>query len=242
MPGRYARLLTLCLALLPLSAAAGTRVLVTGEWPPYTGVQEPEGGSMTAIVRAAYAALGDEVRIGFFSWYRIRRLPQDNNGITGSFPHYNAEERATRCHFSNAIGSSPLGLALPLRSHLAWRRLEDLGRYRIGTVKSYSNTLEFDRLVAAGRLRTLSALSDADNLRNLLAGKVDAAVIDRNVFAYLLKQEPFRDSAPLLRLDHRLLVVHNLYVCFPKNDRGRAERDRFNRGLETLRAPAPGRS
>ncbi|MDF2445515.1 MAG: hypothetical protein K0S46_751 [Moraxellaceae bacterium] len=232
-------LLACVVGLLPLPASAETRVLVTGEWPPYTGLHEPEGGSMAAIVRAAYAAQGDEVRIGFFSWYRIRRLPRDNGGITASFPHYNAEERATRCHFSNPIGSSPLGLALPLRSTLHWGRLEDLGRYRIGTVKSYSNTLAFDRLVAAGRIRTVQAVTDADNLRNLLAGKVDAAIIDRNVFAYLLRQDNFRGKAAQLRLDQRLLVVHNLYVCFPKNEKGLADRDHFNAGLGTLQEPSP---
>lgn len=194
---------------------------------------------MTAIVRAAYAAVGDQVRIGYFSWHRIRRLPQDNAAITGSFPHYFSTERDSRCHFSEPIGSSPLGLVVALRRRPVWERVEDLARYRIGTVKSYSNTPKFDRLVAAGKIRTLPALTDQDNLRNLVAGKVDAVIIDRNVYAYLLKQKPFRDSAPLLSLDPRMLVVHQLYVCFPKTEKGRAERDLFNKGLLTLLAPAP---
>lgn len=68
---------------------------------------------------------------------------------------------------------------------------------------------------------------------------MDAVIIDRNVYAYLLKQKPFRDSAPLLSLDPRMLVVHPLYVCFPKTEKGKAERDLFNKGLRTLLAPAP---
>lgn len=239
MPGRYLPLLFLCALVLGAPAGAATRIMVTGEWPPYTGVEEADGGTMTAIVRAAYAAVGDDVRVGFFAWSRIRRLPQDNVDVTGSFPHYFSEERASRCHFSQPIGSSPMGLAVRLGRELRWTRLEDLGRYRIGTVKSYSNTPAFDRLVASGRIRTVPAATDADNVRNLLSGKVDAVIIDRNVFAYLLSRPPLREQAPLLRLDSRLLVVHRLYACFPKTDKGRAARDRFDAGLRTLQAPTP---
>lgn len=237
MPGRYA-LLLLCLAAAA-PAGAATRVMVTGEWPPYTGVAEVEGGTMTATVRAAYAAVGDELRVGFFAWARIRRLLMDNPDVTGSFPHYYSEERASRCHFSDPIGSSPLGLVSRLNGNLRWERLEDLDRYRIGTVKSYSHTLAFDRLVAEGRMRTVAAATDADNLRNLLAGKVDAVIIDRNVFAYLLMRAPLREQAAQMRLDPRMLVVHRLYACFPKSPAGRAARDRFNEGLRTLLAPLP---
>lgn len=240
MPGRYSLLCLLPLLLLSFPASGGTRVMVTGEWPPYTGVAEPEGGSMTAIVRAAYAARGDDVRVGFFAWSRIRRLPADNAGVTGSFPHYYSEERAARCLFSQPIGSSPLGLAVRRGRDLRWTQLEDLGRYRIGTVNTYSNTPAFDRLVASGHIRTLPAATDTDNLRNLLAGKVEAVIIDRNVFAYLLARPPLREQAVLLRMDSRLMVVHRLYACFPKTEAGRAARDHFNAGLRTLHAPTPG--
>jgi polar amino acid transport system substrate-binding protein len=238
MRGR--NLLALLLAGLlaaALPARADTRVMITGEWPPYTGMQEPEGGSITAIVRAALAAKGDDVRIGYFGWHRVRRLMLDNRGYSGSFPHYYSEERGSRCHFSEPVGSSPLGLVTSLGTDVKWERIEDLGRYRVGTVKSYVNLPEFDRLVAKGRIHPVAALNDSDNLQALLAGRIDAAIMDRNVFAYLLRLDAFRDSAHLLRLDPHVLVVHKLYVCFPRNAKGRALRDRFNEGLRTLQAP-----
>lgn len=232
------RWLALALLVLPLSVRGGTQVLLTGEWPPYTGINEPQGGSMAAIVRAAYAGQGDEVRLGFFSWFRIARLLADDSDFTASFPHYYSEERAARCHFSRPIGSSPLGLATRVGLRLQWKSLAELQRYRLGTVRSYVNVPELDRMVAVRKVRTLSALDDADNLRNLLAGKVEAIVIDRNVFAYLLQTDPFRGMAPQLQLDPRVLVVHNLYMCFPRTAKGRASRDRFNAGLALLQEPA----
>lgn len=230
----------LALALLCLSPAApaATQVLLTGEWPPYTGINEPQGGSMAAIVRAAYAGQGDDVRLGFFGWFRVARLLADDSGFTASFPHYYSEERAARCLFSRPIGSSPLGIATRAGKRLQWTGIADLQRYRLGMVKSYVSVPELDRLVAARKVPVLAALDDAENLRHLLAGKVDAVVIDRNVFAYLLRTDPFRASAAQLQLEPRVLVVHNLYMCFPRTARGKVARDRFNAGLARLQEPA----
>lgn len=221
-------------------AFAETQVLVTGEWPPYTGIHEPQGGSITAVVRAAFAALGDDVRVGFFPWYRIQFLPEEDHGYAGSFPHYYSEERARRCYFSAPVGESPLGLAEQRAHPVQWRKVDDLAGYHIGIVRSYVNTPAFDRMVKQGRLKTVSATTDEENLDNLLAGKVDAAVIDRNVYAYLLSNRPdLRRNASRLQLNARVLIVHKLYMCFPKNEKGRALRDRFDRGLRTLQAPSP---
>lgn len=230
--------LLLVLLSLPVASRAGTQVLLTGEWPPYTGINEPEGGSMAAVVRAAYASQGDQVRLGFFGWFRIARLLATDKGFTASFPHYYSAERAARCHFSRPIGSSPLGLAARRGTSLQWTDVTDLQRYRIGTVRSYVSVPALDRLVASRKVRTLTALDDADNLRNLVAGKVDAIVVDRNVFAYLLRSDAFRDSATQLRLDPRVLVMHDLYMCFPRTPAGLAARDRFNAGLARLQEPA----
>lgn len=222
----------------PLSALAGTQVLLTGEWPPYTGLNEPQGGSMAAIVRAVYAGQGDDVRLGFFGWFRVARLLQDDSGFTASFPHYYSAARAARCHLSQPIGSSPLGIATRIGSNLQWQTVADLQRYRLGVVKTYVSTTELDQLIAARKVRTLPALDDGENLRNLLKGRVDAIVIDRNVYAYLMRSDGLRGAADQLRLDPRVLAVHNLYMCFPRTERGRSARDRFNAGLLKLQEPA----
>lgn len=231
--------LLLWLLALPLSAPAATQVLLTGEWPPYTGLNEPQGGSMAAIVRAVYAAQGDDVRLGFFGWFRVARLLDDNSGFTASFPHYYSAARAQRCLFSKPIGSSPLGIATRVGGNLQWQSVSDLQRYRVGMVKSYVSTAELDRLIAARKVRMTTALDDGENLRNLLAGKVDAVVIDRNVFAYLMRSDALRGAADQLRLDPRVLAVHNLYMCFPRTGRGKKARDRFDAGLARLQEPLP---
>lgn len=195
---------------------------------------------MTAVVRQAFAAEGDEARVGFFSWRRLRSMMGAKGTYIAKFPDYYSTARAQECHFSEPIGESPLGIAERQGHALSWNKTVDLEAYRLGVVSTYVNTVEFDKLVQTGKIKTLPAYDDEQNLRNLLEGKVDAAVIDRNVYAYLLSQgSGLEPAAKLLALNPRVLTVHKLYVCFQKTERGRQVRDRFNRGLKTLQAPAP---
>lgn len=220
--------------------AARTEVLITGEWPPYTGIREPDGGSVTAVVRQALAAEAIDVKVGFFAWNRLRPLMDINREYAARFPDYYSRDRARGCHYSDVIGESPLGLAERRESPVQWQGVEDLTRYRIGTVRTYVNTPAFDRLVRNGKVRTMSVPTDEENLENLVAGKVDAVVIDRNVYAYLLsKSSRLKTSSSQIQLNPRLLIVHKLYACFTKNEKGRVLRDRFNRGLRSLQAPGP---
>lgn len=244
MPGRLARwgggglLLLALLQAVPVQAR--TEVLITGEWPPYTGIREPNGGSISAVVRQALAAEGLDVKIGFFAWNRLRPLMDLNRDYGGRFPDYYSRERSAGCYYSDVIGESPLGLAELRATPVQWNDVRDLENFRIGTVKTYVNTPEFDRLVKSGKLSTLSAADDEENLDNLIAGKVDAAVIDRNVYAYLMTRSlRLKAAATRLQLNPKVMIVHKLYVCFSRNEKGRVLRDKFNKGLKSLQAPGP---
>ena len=244
MPGRLSggiRLGVVALVVLMAGGAhARTEVLITGEWPPYSGMAEPDGGSVTAVVRQALAAEGQDVKIGFFAWSRLRPLMEINRDYAGRFPDYYSRERSAGCHYSDVIGESPLGLAELRSAPLRWSVVEDLKRYRIGTVKTYVNAPTFDRLVKQGSIRTVTVATDEENLANLLEGKVDGIIIDRNVFVYLVNRSSrLKPVAKRLQLNPRTLIVHKLYVCFARNENGRVLRDRFNKGLQSLQAPRP---
>lgn len=225
--------------LVSMRAHAEAHVLITGEWPPYTGVREPQGGSITAVVRQAFAEQGDDIRVGFFPWSRVQRMVRLNRAYAGKFPDYYSTERARECHFSRPVGESPLGVAELRGRPVQWSRVEDLQRYRMGVVGTYVNSPAFDELVAEGKIQVVTALDDEENLRNLLQGKTEAAIIDRNVFAYLLQKDSVQGAGQQLQLNPAVFMVHKLYVCFQKNEQGRVLRDRFDRGLAGLQAPGP---
>ncbi|MDQ8036955.1 MAG: transporter substrate-binding domain-containing protein [Pedobacter sp.] len=247
LPLLAALLLPLCLAFpahaADTSAKAAEKknpVLLTLEWPPYTSVKLADNGHIAKRVKAAYAALGQEAKIGFFSWRRAMRLPYTDRRFTAFFPAYPSAERKQVCHLSEPIGMSQLGLAQTSQKPLQWARTEDLKRYRLGIVTAYSNEDSLDRFIRDGSVKTVATEGDAENLLNLARGRVDAAVIDTYVFNWLMKNDarlrPWQDK---LQMNERVLVTWPLFVCFRKDSEGDVLRDEFNRGLAALHESGP---
>ncbi len=240
-PSKISRLGALLLGcLLGSTALAETRILLTLEWPPYTGIKEPDGGTVTRLVKSAFAAEGDDTRIGYFSWRRALQLPRTDRRFAAIYPMYYAKDRESRCYFSEPIGYSPVGLAERRQRPLRWQQLTELAPYTIGVVNGYVNSPEFDALVQAGKLKVLASENDEQNLKQLLNKRVDAVVIDHNTFHYLDQgQTRVRGMSRQLQLNGRLLIKHPLYMCFPRDDEGLALREQFNRGLRLVQSPPP---
>ena len=205
--------------------------LSTLEWPPFTGVALSGQGQVAQRVRAICEAAGLSPEFSFVPWRRV--LQEARSGISqGYFPEYRSAEREREFLYSVPVGCSVLGLVHRRDAAPHWERLEDLAPYRIGVVAGYVNSEEFDLLVSKGVLQTVACKSDDEALRMLAAGRLDAAVMDREVFAYLRGQGDL--SAAPLELHPLVLAVHTLHVCFPNTPAGRELLDRFDRAATAL--------
>jgi polar amino acid transport system substrate-binding protein len=222
-------------------ARAETRILITLEWPPYTGVHEPGGGTITTLVNKVFRSMGDSTRVGYFSWRRVLQLPRTDRRFAASFPMYYSAERAEHCYFSEPIGEGPVGLVQRKDRPIGWKVADDLVRYKIGIVRGYVNSPEFDALLAEGKINSVPSETDAENLRNLLAGRTQAAVVDENTFHYLNTHAAgLKGMEGVLEMNQRLLMINKVYMCFPKDAQGMALRDRFNKALKAIETPLPG--
>ncbi|WP_158253650.1 substrate-binding periplasmic protein [Chromobacterium alticapitis] len=238
-------LLYLLFALLPAAAAAepaeapSTITLATLEWPPYAGSQLPEQGINGAVIRAAYQAMGYRVLIRVVPWQRAVEAARFNPQVAGYFPEYDSPARREAFIFSDPIGSSPLGLAERVRERSHWQQLAELARQRLGVVRGYVNTAELDDRIASGRQNSDEAQDDAQNLLKLDRRHIDLAVIDRNVFDYLLQNNPtLRTARGNLTMNPRLLEEKQLYVGFKRGEEGRKLADILNQGLRRIDAKA----
>jgi len=224
------------LILAPGLALGGERVvLATLEWPPYTGQSLPGDGATSEVVREAFRIMGYDLELRYFPWNRVLQEARQGSEIVGYFPEYPDNWRRDRFLKSRRVGVSPLGLASRAERVITWQKLADLGRYTLGTVAGYANTPEFDALVVKGELITDSSNSDALNLRKALAGRVDAAVVDRNVFAHLRKVDPvLRAEGDDLVLHDRLLGTMDLVVSFQDTEVGAELLRVFEQGLREV--------
>jgi len=215
-------------------AAANDGVTVsTLEWPPYTSPELPLGGAVTDIVVRAFENIGVEANVLTLPWQRAISTASESDDVVAYFPGYHCRHMEGFVA-SEPIGFGPLGLVENTDAPITWSTVDDLGEqeFLIGTVLGYANTDEFDQKAGTGWINVAPASDDLTNLRRLLRQRIDAAVIDRLVLAYLLATEPsLADGRERLVFDERPLSENTLFLCFNDDEAGRALRDRFNEGL-----------
>jgi polar amino acid transport system substrate-binding protein len=204
--------------------------LATLDWPPYVGENLPQKGFTTAIVSEAFKRAGYEVKIDFLPWTRALQQADEGN-YDAVYPEYYSDERDKTFMFSEQFASGPLGFYKRKADPISYTKLEDLKTYRIGIVLGYINTPEFD---AASYLQKETATSDEQNIRKLLAGRIDLIVIDKYVAQYLIKNSITEATGKLEFLEPPLLE-QQLFVIFPRKTEGSAKKlAEFNMALKSM--------
>lgn len=225
-------LITLALLFTPL-LKADVLTLTSLEWPPYSSKSLKQQGASIAVVSEALKAMGHELKVEFYPWERAVHLAKNDARYAGYFPEYFFE--SNELLFSDSIGLGPLGFAENKAMPVNWSILADLTPYTIGVVRGYVNTDEIDQMIANGTIKSEAVNSDSQNLTKLGYKRIPSAIIDSNVFDYLLENTP--SLQPLkadLQMNQRLLVEKSLHVAFTNNENGQRWQDILNQGLQRI--------
>lgn len=219
----------------PNAYAGETVAITTLEWPPYTGQALPRNGATSDVVARAFDKAGVAVNLQVLPWKRAISTAKNGDPVA-YFPGYHCSH-TDGFVASDPIGNGPLGLVERKEKPYQWQSVGDLAtqKVRIGTVLGYSNTKEFDQRVQSGELSVVPAKNDVTNLRKLMRGRIDMAVIDKLVLSYLLASDPtLKSGADSLQFNETPLEMKVLHLCFVDSEKGRALRDRFNEGLKQV--------
>ncbi len=221
-------------SLFALPATAEPIRITSLDWPPYAGEALPQQGTSITLIRGLFAKANMELEVEFLPWERAIRKAMEGEGFVGYGPEYydtalDTEKGGDRCLFSKPYQSGPLGLVVRSSAPMQWSGVADLAGKVIGTVSGYVNTAEFDAMAAAGAIKVESVADDATNIRKVAAGRVPAAVIDANVLAYLLENDPALSGlAGQVQFSPTLLEDKSLYICFRPDEAGQKARAAFN--------------
>ncbi len=205
------------------------------DWPPYTGKSLFKKGANVVVAKAAFAAMGYELEVDFFPWARTIIMAKRSKYL-GYFPEYYSKEIEKNFSFSDPIGNSPLGFVERTTNPITWTAIDDLNKIKsIGVVRGYVNTVEFDLKVASGEINVETVVDDATNIRKVLFGRIEMAVIDKSVLQYIINTDSqFKDKKDQLQFNARLLENKKLHVCFQKSKRGKNFTAIFNQGLKKI--------
>lgn len=206
------------------------------EWPPYSGAGLRGQGASVAVAKAAFEVMGYDLQVDFYPWARTVGLAKAKGShYHGYFPEYYSAEIEQEFLFSDPIGTGPLGFAEQTFNPILWEKMDDLASYKIGVVRGYVNTEELDKRIADGRIKAEPVVADVDNIKKLSIGRLDLAVIDPNVFNYLMAHKPeLKKAKPLVKINYRILENKELFLCFKNTEEGNELRAIFNQGLKKI--------
>ncbi|TWX57750.1 substrate-binding periplasmic protein [Colwellia hornerae] len=215
-------------------AFSDTVYLTSLTWPPYSGKALNEQGASVAVAKAAFKAMGHELKVDFYPWSRAVKLASESDSkYVGYFPEYYYQ--SDEFSFSNPMGKGPLGLIENKNKPITWSSVKDLTKYKIGVVQDYVNTAEVDALIASGEIKAKTATSDETNIRKVAGQRIDAAVIDSNVFNYLLaNSEDLAKVQGEVQMNSKLLTQKELFVAFKKSKQGQQWLTIYNQGLDKI--------
>lgn len=172
--------------------------LVTLDWPPYIDRNICGKGWVFQFTAALFHELGYSISVEFFPWARFVRMAELGQADI-LFPEYFIEVTAPSDVIANSFRINNLALSAPYAGGLVGLITRDdfstpydgtfktIQGAQIGVVRGYQNTPEFDKHLDLGFFNAIEARDDAQNLKMLLAGRVDYIVADPNVANYLLE-------------------------------------------------------
>jgi polar amino acid transport system substrate-binding protein len=198
-------------------AALPVLKIVSLDWPPYTGANEPGQGSATVTLRRVFLRLGYQLDVEFMPWSRaMLEAKRPQSSYIGYFPEYPIDD--PQVQLSASIGSSELRLIQHVDNHFAVNSVLDLLHHAFFVVKDYVNTPELDRLIAQRKLKPQLSLSDKNSIQKIAYKRGELAVIDAKVFQHLISHdtELLATVQGKVRLHPFVLGQQSLHVAFNK--------------------------
>lgn len=219
-------------------AAASTEVvrLTNGEWPPFTSERLEHGGVLSRIVAESFALEGITVEYGYFPWKRAYQF-----AMTGEWDG-SVGWALTPDHLRDFLMSEPVIFVDKALFHmkstpLNWSKIEDLSQWRIAATAGYSYGQEWDEAVKNGRLKIETVTNDEQNIKRLLAGRIDAFAMEVDVANYLIDTTLTPDEARQLTYCPKLLAHSPICLALSRKlEKAPVLLKRFNDGLSKLKA------
>lgn len=232
---RWLALIGFILLSLPQGVAARDAVnLASIEYPPYTGEQLKHDGVITQIIQEAYARVGYEVGIRYYTAAKAAKITEAG-GVDGLAIVRMRRERKNWVLYSDPMPATEVvfykrkNMEIPFdgKNYLA------LWSYSFGTGTGFDNPEGFDP-VLRGQTHVRVFRDDLEVLRKLEAGRIDLAIIDKFIAQYVLNTQMPESVEALDWIGPPLSTEPNYLAISRKAPQAQKKLDDFNRGLAML--------
>lgn len=204
----YVKFLLLFSIIITNAVAVELR-LCSYSWPPYTGKELPGGGVSTRILQEVFEEAGVTFSIEWLS--REQAMLSAKKGLCqGVFPAF-FQDRIAGMYTSEVIGFSSLGFVQHKSRPIQWIHLHNLTKYYTGVVFNQSYTPKYDQMLDEEQIRYEVATDDVENIEKLSTGGIETAIMDQNVFEYLLREEKIGSD---LEMNENMLARTSFMILY----------------------------
>jgi polar amino acid transport system substrate-binding protein len=205
--------------------------LATLDWPPYIGESLCNKGWVFQYTVALLVSKGYQVVVNFYPWARAVKLVESGQAdilfpeyfIEANAPSdvYDGMKRRDLLALSESFPGGEIGFMKRKGEQDQFKGdLRNLVNERIGVVRGYQNTPEFDQMMDAKQFDILSAVTDFQLMKLLVAKRVNLIIGDPTVLRYSVEYSELGDDEKLNILDNVEQVQPNLqynYLYFALN-------------------------
>lgn len=169
--------------------------LATLDWPPYIGDKLCNKGWVFQLTVALFVSRDYQVNVRFLPWTRAVRTVEFGEADV-LFPEYFIDAAAPSDNISEARRQDLLVLSEPFPGGIIGfvkrkgeqdnfnGKLSNLKGARIGVVRGYQNTPEFDAMMDNNDFNIIEALDDFQLVKLLVAKRVDYIIGDPKVLRF----------------------------------------------------------
>ena len=185
--------------------------LATLDWPPYIGDGICDKGWVFKFTVALLASRGYQVNIHFYPWARSVKLVEQGK-MDILFPEYFIEKKAPSDNvpgkkrrellaLSDKFPGGVIGFLKRKGEADGFKgNLSNLIGERIGVVRGYQNTPDFDAMMDNQQFRILNAVHEVQLMRLLVAKRVNLIIGDPLVFRHAVQYFDMPDKEKALLL------------------------------------------
>lgn len=219
--------------------------IATLDWPPYIGRDICRQGWVQQLTVALLASQGYAVESVFYPWARAVRMTEIGRADmlypeyfiepdAGSDVHgHEGTNRRDHLYLSEAFPGGPIAFMRRVGEDIPFDGdLRSLKDERIGVVRGYQNTPEFDRLMAEGFFNIDAGKDDIENARKLAGERINLLIGDPAVVQFAVANADMPESQReriidrITTVDPLIQYNHLYYAIARKGEHGeRLRRD-----------------
>ncbi|QDK37583.1 ABC transporter substrate-binding protein [Bdellovibrio sp. NC01] len=224
---------TFCMLLLSMSVFAAqvkTVTLVSMNIPPFMSPDIPENGAAIVGLREIFAKMGYELKVKFVPIQRTRNVGLEDKSIAGFFPSFVDDDFVQGMKLSKTVYKTPWVIIERKDNPIKWKTASDLLKYKGGNVGGYTLRSQVAPVFKAHPEALEDAPADAQNLMKLALKRIDYVFIDRNVFGFLVANDPnLRAHAQQLQINPKIVALNEYGVAFKTDKENAKIMEQFNK-------------